>query len=134
MRLASIAAGVAILLTLAGCNKGDGRLNAKGRVLKGGMPFTVQAPEFVRVIFFPVMPEGGPPRNTYIADFNPSEGTFRAVGPDGNGIPPGKYRIAIEHSRKRKDLFKGAFDGDRSPFVVDIDANSQEIVIDLDKK
>ena len=80
------------------------------------------------------MSEGTPPVNTYIAAFNPSEGTFRAVGPDGNGIPPGKYRIAIEHSRKRKDMFNGEFDGNRSPFVVDIDANSQEIVIDLDKK
>jgi hypothetical protein len=137
MRYATMTIGIALALMLAasaGCNKGEGRLNAKGRVLKSGVPFTVQSPEFVRVIFFPVTPEGAPPRNTYIAAFNPGEGTFRAVGPDGNGIPPGKYRIAIEHSRKRKDLFNGAFDGDRSPFVFDIDANSQEIVIDLDKK
>ena len=38
MRFASTAAGVALLLTLAGCNKGDGRLNAKGRIVKGGVP------------------------------------------------------------------------------------------------
>ena len=86
------------------------------------------------LIFFPVTPEGGPPLNTYIAAFNPSDGTFRAVGPDGNGIPPGKYRIAVEHSRKRKDLFHGSFDGEHSPFVFDIDASTQDIVIDLDKK
>jgi hypothetical protein len=123
-----------IALALVGCQKGDGRLNAKGRLLKGGAPFTVSAPEFVRVTFFPVSAEGGPPQNTYIAAFDPAEGTFRAVGPDGNGIPPGKYRIAIEHSRKRKDALNGAFDGNRSPFVFDIDSDSAEIVIDLDKK
>jgi hypothetical protein len=121
-------------LAIVGCQKGDGRLNTKGRIVKGGVPFTVQPPEFVRVIFFPVMPEGAPLQNTYIAAFNPGDGTFRAVGPDGNGIPPGRYRIAVEHSRKRKDAFNGAFDGEHSPFVFDIDANSAEIVIDLDKK
>ena len=56
-----------------------------------------------------------------------------AVGGDGRGIPPGKYRVAIELNRKKKDAFKGTYDGDRSPFVFDIDANTKEIVIDLDK-
>jgi hypothetical protein len=125
---------VALVLCLAaGCN-GDGRLTTKGRIVKGGAPFTVLEPEFVRVTFFPVTPQGVAPLNTYIAAFNAADGTFRAVGPDGKGIPPGKYRIAIEHARKRKDLFNGAFDGDRSPFVFDIDSNTKEIVLDLDKK
>jgi hypothetical protein len=54
------------------------------------------------------------------------------VGPDGKGIPPGKYRLALEHLKKKQDLFRGAFDGDRSPIVREVTNNSQEILIDLD--
>jgi hypothetical protein len=119
------------LLVLSGCG-GDGRLNAKGRIVKGGAPFTVPEGEYVRVIFFPVTSDGQPPKNTYIAAYDRADGTFKAVGPDGKGIPPGKYRIALEHLRKKQDLFRGAFDGDRSPVVRDVSGGSKEIVIDLD--
>jgi hypothetical protein len=121
---------VLCLVLLSGC--GDGRVNAKGRVVKGGAAFTVPEEEYVRVTFFPVTVDGKPPLNTYAATYNGADGTFRAVGADGKGIPPGKYRVAIEHQRKKKDLFKGAYDGDRSPFVYDVDGGTREIVIDLD--
>ena len=121
------------LLTLSGCGNSD-RLNAKGRIVKGGAPFTVPEKEVVRVTFFPVTADGKPPANTYASAFNGADGTFRAVGPDGKGIPPGKYRIAVEHEVKRKDVFRAAFDGNRSPFVFDIDSNTKEIVLDLDEK
>ena len=101
--------------------------------MKAGAPFTVPAEEYVRVTFFPVTVDGKPPANTYAASYNGAEGTFQAVGPDGRGIPPGKYRLAVAHERKRKDLFRGAFDGDRSPFVFDIN-DTNEIIIDLNHK
>jgi hypothetical protein len=121
------------LIFVCGCN-GNGRLNTRGRIVKGGTPFTVPEAEYVRVTFFPVTEDGKPPKNTYAATYNGAEGTFRAVGPDGKGIPPGKYRIAVEHERNRKDLFRSAYDGDKSPFMFDIDASGKEIIIDLDKK
>jgi hypothetical protein len=119
------------LFVLSGCS-GDGRLNAKGRIVKGGAPFTVAEGECVRVIFFPVTSDGQPPHNTYIAAYKRADGTFRAVGPDGKGIPPGKYRIALEHLKKKQDLFRGTFDGERSPIVREVTDGSNEIVIDLD--
>jgi len=121
------------LALVSGCG-GSGRLNTKGRIVKGGGPYTAPQEEYVRVIFFPVTSDGKPPKNTYIATYNGTDGTFRAVGPDGKGIPPGKYRIALEHVRKKKDVFNGAYDGDKSPFVFDVDPNTTELVIDLDKK
>jgi hypothetical protein len=127
-----ILAAALCLLALSGCG-GDGRLQARGRIVKGGTPFTVPEQEYVRVTFFPVTPDGKPPANTYAATYNGADGTFRAVGPDGKGIPPGKYRIAIEHERKKRDLFKGAYDGDRSPFVFDVHSSAEEILITLDK-
>jgi hypothetical protein len=121
------------VLFVAGCRQ-DGRLNVKGRIVKGGAPYTVSEDDTVRVTFFPVTADGSPPKNTYLAAFDPNKGTFRAVGPDGKGVPPGKYRIAVEHQGQRRGGFKVAFDGDRSPFVFDVDASTKELLIDLDRK
>ena len=52
---------------------------------------------------------------------------------DGRGVPPGKYRIAVEYLRNRNDVLKGAFDTERSPFVRDVNAQTGELVLDLDK-
>jgi hypothetical protein len=116
------------------CSRSDGKLNVTGKVIKGGAPLTVPEDQYVRVTFFPVTADGGSPKNTYAANYNRTSGTFTAVGGDGKGIPPGKYRVAIEHVKNGGDALKGAFDGDRSPFVFDIDRQSRSLVIDLDKK
>jgi len=118
---------------LTGCG-GNPRLNAKGRVVKGGQPYTVPAGDYVRVTFYELTPDGGTGKNSYAATFDNADGTFRAVGPDGRGIPPGKYRICVEHESKRRDLFKGAYNTDTTPFVFDIDSRTTELVIDLDRK
>jgi hypothetical protein len=122
----------ASIIATAACNRSD-KLQITGKVLRGGAPLTVPDDEYVRITFFPVT-EGGPPKNTYAASYNSKNGTFRAIGGDGQGIPPGKYRVAVEHEKNRRDLLKGAFDGDRSPFTFDIDRGTKPLVIDLDKK
>jgi hypothetical protein len=120
-------------LALSGCG-GDDKLRARGRVVKGGAPFTVPEEEYVRVTFYPIPADGGRPNNTYVATYSNGDGTFQVVGADGKGLPPGKYRVSVEHERGRKDLFKGAYDAERSPFVFDVDSAGKEIVIDLDRK
>jgi hypothetical protein len=120
--------------SIAGCGKSDGKLNVTGKVVRGGAPLKVPEEEYVRVTFFPVTTDGGPPKNTYAASFNRADGTFRALGGDGHGIPPGKYRLAVEHVKKGGDALKGAYDGDRSPLVFEIDRSTKPLVIDLDKK
>ena len=132
MRLLS-AIGVVVLsaVLLSGCG-GDKRYNFKGRVVKGGAPYTVPDGDTVRLTFYPVTDDGSNPKNTYIAQYDNKKGTFKAYGPDGKGILPGKYLIGLEHLRKRKDLLGGAYDGDHSQFVFDINDKSKDIVIDLD--
>jgi hypothetical protein len=122
-----------VCAAVAGCG-GDGRLNTKGRVVKGGQPFTVPAEDHVRVTFYQLTPDGTTGRNSYIATYNNADGTFRAVGPDGRGIPPGRYQVCVEHLRKRNDLFRGAYNNDTTPFVFDIDSKTKELVIDLDRR
>ncbi len=121
------------LCACCGCGGGSGKLKVAGKVTKGGTAFTVPDEEYVRVTFFPVT-DGGPPKNTYAATYNGTDGSFVATGGDGLGIPPGKYRVAVEHEKKGGDAFKGAFDGDRSPFTFDIDQGTKPLVIDLGKK
>ena len=114
----------------AGC--GDGRMNTRGRIVKAGAPFVVPEDDFVRVTFVPVLENGQNPKTCYIAEYNNQEGTFKALGPNLRGIPKGKYRIAVAHERRRRDLFQGAYDVEKSPFVFDIDSGTPEVVLDLD--
>jgi hypothetical protein len=109
-------------------------MNTRGRVVKGGAPFTVPEDDFLNVTFVPVRSDGEKAVTGYIADSNNANGTFRVIGPDLKGIPPGKYRVTVAHERKKKDLLKGAYDLARTPFEFDVDSSTSEIVLDLDKK
>ena len=133
MRRLVAGAGVAALCLLAaGC--GDGRLRTRGRLVMGGRPLVPKEGESVRVTFLPIRPGGKPSSDHYFAEFNRDNATFRSAGKDKKGMPPGKYRVAVEYKKDRKgpDLLRGRFDENRSPFVFDVDSRTPEIVIDLD--
>jgi hypothetical protein len=119
-------------LLVPGCG-GETKLQTKGRVVKAGQPLIPRGDESVRVTFVPLLPDGNPPKDHYFAEFDPADATFTSAGKDLKGMPPGKYRVAVEHKKNRRDLFAGKFDENRSPFVFDVDANTKEIVVDLDK-
>lgn len=130
-RLLSWSMVVAVLcLLFAGC--GDGRLRTKGRLMKGGQPLVPKEDEKIRVTFVPLLPDGKPPADYYHAEFNRTDATFQSAGKDKKGMPPGKYRVAVEFKQKNRDAFGGKFDEGRSPFVFDVDSGTPEIVIDLD--
>src|SRR5438045_153537 len=99
-------AGLLAVLLAAGCG-GSGKLQTKGRLLKDGAPLVPADDEIVRILFVP-LPEGGARvTDFYVATFNRADGTFQAAGNDGKGVPPGKYRIAIEHLKDKKDPVEG---------------------------
>ena len=122
-----------LLLALAplGCN--EGKLRTRGRIVKNDAPFTVEETDFVRIMFVPI-PEGTEKVLDYhVAVFNKTDGTFVASGKDGEGVPPGKYRISIEHLRNKQDLFGGAYSTERSPFVREVKTSSDRLTLDLAK-
>jgi hypothetical protein len=121
--------GLCILIT--GC--GDGRLRTKGQLLKGGQPYIPPEGEYIEITFVPILPDGKPAPDYYYAEVDQTTGTFRPAGKDLKGMPPGKYRVAVELMKKKKDKLGGKFDTMRSPFVFDVDDQTKEIVIDLDK-
>jgi hypothetical protein len=120
----------ALCLLAAGC--GDGMLHTQGRLLKGGQPFIPKEGEALQILFVPIFPDGKLPSDYYAAEVDQATGTFRPVGKNGKGMPPGKYRVAVELMKKKKDQFGGKFDVEKSPYVFDVDAKTPEIVIDLD--
>jgi hypothetical protein len=121
----------ALALT-AGCGKSDGLLRTQGRLMQGGQPLVPKEGGYIQVIFVPIMPEGQVPSDHYVAVVDQATGTFVPAGKNRKGMPPGKYRVAVELLQNKKDQFGGKFDTVRSPFVIDVDPTTQEIVIDLD--
>jgi len=128
-RTSTIILGLA--LCAAGCGD-SGKLRTNGRLLKGGEGFIPNEGEYLQITFVPILESGNPPDRHYYAEVNQEAGSFRPDGTDKKGMPPGKYRVAVELMKKKKDLFKGKFDQEFSPFIFDVDADTDEIVIDLD--
>lgn len=124
---------LALVVVAVGCGKGDLLLRTNGRVLKGGEAFVPGTDENLRIIFVPITPDGSPPKNHYIADVDQAKGTFTPSGGNHLGMPEGKYRVAVELRKQRKDQFDGRFDEEKSPFVVEVSRKTPEIVIDLEK-
>ena len=122
-----------MLLVVAGCGSGDKLLPLQGRLLKSGEPFEAGADELIQITFVPILPNGEPPKDHYYANVNDVKGTFVAAGKTGKGMPAGKYRVALELMRKKKDRYKGKYDQVNSPYIFEIDARTKEIVIDVDK-
>jgi hypothetical protein len=122
-----------LVVTIAGCGKGDGKLRAKGRLLKGGEEYIPDEDEFIQITFVPIPEDKKPAMDYYWAEVDQDTGTFAASGKDLKGLPPGKYRIAVELKKNKKDLLGGKYDAEKSPFVFDIEPDSEEIIIDLDE-
>jgi hypothetical protein len=127
------AAALLCALLLAGCG-GDGMLKPKGRVVIGAAPFALKEGADLGIFFYPLGGDGKLGTTVYPAFFNAADSTFTVTGADRRGLPPGKYRVAVEHKLNKKDLFNGAYDMNNSPFIFNVDAKSGEIVIDLAKK
>jgi hypothetical protein len=119
----------ALLITslLPGCGS---NIRARGRVVKNGQVFPLKAGEGLRIFFVPAESTSESSWETYAAVYNKDDGTFVVAGKNGNGLPPGKYRVALEHVKNRNDLFKGTYGQKQSPIFCEV-AGSQEIVVDL---
>lgn len=123
----------ALALTTNGCGNGDGKLRTAGRLLKGGDEFIPDEGVYIQITFVPIRADGKPPNRHYYADVDQETGTFRPAGADKRGMPAGRYRVAVELMERKADLLNGRFDQENSPFVVDVDRDTEEIVIDLEK-
>ena len=131
-------------LSTAGCgpkmpNEGP-VVTIRGRVTNAGKPLTVQGRDiglgFVAVLFCRCQGEGASAATgggIYSCQAD-ADGNFKVVGRFGNGIPPGKYRIAVRQwdPFPQHDALDGKFDENCSPILREIN-RSDFLEIDLSK-
>ena len=118
-------------LLAAGC--GDGRLKTRGQVIKDGKPLIPKGKnESVRVTFVPINEDKSPPKDYYHAIYNREDGTFWSAGKDKLGMPPGKYRVAVSFTINKEEQLDSRFDEEHSTYEFVIDANTKDLVINLD--
>ena len=143
-----------LLAAMPGC--GPPRATVSGKLLKGGQGYAAPQGQIVTISL--ISQEGaaagdagkaGADGTPYMAEVDQSSGTFHVKGPDGRGIPVGKYRVAVMQRmsaeayaalpkvhggpRRDDDTLGGALTPDKSPIVREV-KGSEEMVIDLDKE
>jgi hypothetical protein len=123
-----------LLLGLLSSGCGSNMLKIKGRIVKDGQAYVTAPDEGLRILFVPTVPPLPDRYDSYVAMYNRRDGSFQVVGKDGNGLPPGTYKVALELIKKKKDAFRGAYSAPKSPFLVEVNRGTGEVMIDLDKK
>lgn len=138
---------------LAGCGSSN-TVQVSGTLLKSGAPYAAPQGQKLGVTLYAMDVKdatGGAvtANEPFPAEFNPSDSTFRVPGPEGLGIPPGKYRVAVIQQATREalertqpkrgtapdreaDFLKGRYGPQTSPIVREIGA-SGNLSIDLDR-
>lgn len=155
-KLFSFILASALLATLAGCQRGEDLVTITGTVVEGGQPITLPGtdPEVVEEMgFLPLEVELWPVNSAGEIDLERKpfggsvepDGAFFVGGDMGEGIPAGKYRVALLYMPD-SDLGAGedpggaahlapwgdAFSQEKSPWVYDF-TEDQEITLDVAK-
>jgi hypothetical protein len=150
----------ALPLACLGCGNSNA-IKVSGKLLQAGQPYVPPAGQRVVVTLHVLDAKDArgtavPAQEPFHAYYDPKDGTFVVPGPDGSGIPPGKYRISIfqgltregegkiekkQNARSRNapridretDFFKDLFGPTTSPIVREI-TQGGELVVDLEKE
>jgi hypothetical protein len=134
--------GALLCLAMAGCGGGEKLVTVTGKVVQDGQPISIEGyeegMECLSVAFIP-LDEGGNRKagaRSYSQDCQ-EDGSFEILGDMGDGIPVGKYRVAVSRVSEaaeegEDDLWKGKFGPDNSPFIFDING-SHDVQIDIAK-
>jgi hypothetical protein len=145
------------VVCLAGCGSGD-NIWVTGVLQKGGEMYKPPDGHKLALYFCPMPGEGSatPTGDVEMADYDPRDGSFTVPGREGNGIPRGKYRIAVVETLRREaldllrqaskpknrgqqklirddtNLLEASFGETTSPFVRDL-TTSTKLTLDMSK-
>jgi len=109
----------------------------KGRVTNAGQPLKISNPMvgWVEVAFIEIKGEGREAKAGEIFTTHADEsGAFAMAGRLGNGLPPGKYRIAVRQwdPFPQTDKLGGKFGAKNTPIVREV-TGKEEILIDVSR-
>jgi hypothetical protein len=96
-----------IAVAVAGCGSSD-TIWVKGVLQKGGEVYKPPDGRKLALYFHPMKSDtpGNTASEIEMADYDPRDGTFTVPGRQGNGIAPGKYRIAVVETLRRAERDK----------------------------
>jgi hypothetical protein len=115
----------------AGC--GPAGVKVQGRLQTNGVAYRPAGAEAVVVT---LLGGAGAKAVSYPARVN-ADGTFTVEGPEGKGIPPGQYRIAVSattYGSGSGDRFAETFGPAKTPLACEVTSGTREITVDLGKK
>jgi hypothetical protein len=157
LKWCGLAIGLALVASAPGCGSSTDRIRVGGRILERGAAFACPPDRTLGLTLIAMDVKDGPGKGVaagepYPAAVDPTDATFVVPGPDGSGIPPGRYRVALilkptpaavlaaekeKKAAKKKtirrdtDFFRGRFGAANSPIVRDL-RTSGDLIIDLD--
>jgi hypothetical protein len=139
-------------LAVVGCGSNN-RIRVEGVLLKGGSPLTPPDGASNQMVFVAMDVKGDSEKaigaNEPFAAILNEDGTFDVPGPDGTGIPRGKYRVSVTQKYRTKhtidtpkrsgeasidrdtDLLRDRYSPTTSPLVVEV-TTSEKLTLDLD--
>jgi hypothetical protein len=147
---------IAPLVVSPGCGESTNHVWVTGKLLKGGASYAPPKDQqvYVTLVGLEIQDKSG---NTiksgepFWAEVDQESGTFFVPGTDGQGIPPGKYRVAVTQKMEREafnakkpdpkkrakldreaDLLANRFGVGTSPIIREVKTRG-ELVIDLDR-
>jgi hypothetical protein len=144
------------LSVLTGCGGSGKTVWVTGKLVKGGNKYTAPVNQKVSLTFVTLAlkdasDKRAPTQDSYSADVDQEKGSFTVPGPLGEGIPPGKYRVAVTQTWTREglknapvekgkrppgretDLLRGRLNSENSRIDRTVDASSSDLTIDLDQ-
>jgi hypothetical protein len=128
---------------LTGCGGGgsDARTVVHGKLVEGAKPFALDKSKLKLPPGATALPPGSQPLSVvfvsesgeqFPATVNADTGTFEVTGPDGKGIKPGRYKVAVTAGVGVGDYFGDKYAPDKTQVVRDVKPG-EEVVIDLSK-
>ncbi len=150
--LATLITGTGVLLGVAGCGSSNA-VWVTCEITKDGKPYVAPSGQVLQVTFYAVPQDAAPggramPGEPYPAAFA-ATGRYEVPGPDGRGIPPGKYRVAVIQKPKDRsaapkpkskaqapdrdhDFLEDKFSPVTSPIILSVE-RSAHMVVALDR-
>jgi hypothetical protein len=129
----------ALVVSVFGCNSPSKEPVAEvtGRVTSAGAPLQVAGREMGlgRVeVRFHLLDADGKPHDDFESTATDEQGNFTVRGRDGQGIKPGKYRIAVyQWDPDPTDKLEGKFSSENSKIEREVGPKGATIEIDVSK-